>query len=191
MCHRKDSHPMSAAPPPNGRPAVPGSEQHPLLSAWPRSAQNVLIYLLGIATAVIAMQAYGQLSWPRPTDLSSEPESNPTRPAVQRRPNLSAEPAANVTRPVADGAPSEPVTVKEARLRNKVVDVNQATLEDLQLLPGIGPKLAQRIIDEREKKPFANVDDLRRVYGIGAKTLEKLRPYVTVGSPPVRVADAE
>jgi hypothetical protein len=51
---------------------------------------------------------------------------------------------------VADVAPSEPMTVKEARLQNKVIDVNQATLEDLQLLPGIGPKMAQRILDRRQ-----------------------------------------
>ena len=46
--------------------------------------------------------------------------------------------------------------------------------------PGVGPKSAQRIADERAKNPFARIEDLRRVSGIGAKTLEKLRPYVTV-----------
>jgi competence protein ComEA len=60
------------------------------------------------------------------------------------------------------------------------LDVNRATADELQKLPGVGPKTAQRIIDERAKKPFATVEDLRRVGGIGAKTLEKLRPYVTV-----------
>lgn len=183
---------MSAAPPPNGQPTVPGPEQHPLLAAWPRSAQNVLIYLLGIATAVIAMQAYGAFRWPRPTELSFDSEPVPTRPAVQRRPKLPPESVANEpVRPVVNIAPSEPLTAKEARLQNRVIDVNQATLEDLQLLPGIGPKIAQRILDEREKKPFASVEDLRRVYGIGPKTLEKIRPYVVVSSRPVRVADAE
>jgi len=46
--------------------------------------------------------------------------------------------------------------------------------------PGVGPKLSSRIIETRETKPFGKVDDLRRVRGIGAKTLENLRPYVTV-----------
>jgi competence protein ComEA len=53
----------------------------------------------------------------------------------------------------------------------------------LQKLPGIGPRLAQRILDERAKSVFKSVDDLRRVSGIGPKTLEKLRAYVTVGEP--------
>jgi competence protein ComEA len=60
------------------------------------------------------------------------------------------------------------------------IDVNQATLAELQKLPGIGPKMSQRIVDEREKRPFVSVTDLRRVSGIGPKTLEKLKPYVTV-----------
>lgn len=62
------------------------------------------------------------------------------------------------------------------------INVNHASQAELQKLPGIGPKLSQRILDERAKKAFKSVDDLRRVPGIGPKTLEKLRPHVTVGS---------
>jgi competence protein ComEA len=61
-----------------------------------------------------------------------------------------------------------------------ILDINQATAEQLTQLPGIGAKLAQRIVDERAKAPFRSVEDLRRVYGIGAKTLERIRPHVTV-----------
>jgi competence protein ComEA len=64
-----------------------------------------------------------------------------------------------------------------------LVNINTAALAELQTLPGIGPKLSQRIVDERERKPFASVDDLRRVAGIGVKTLDKLKPYVTVAAP--------
>ncbi len=62
------------------------------------------------------------------------------------------------------------------------IDVNTAGLADLQKLPGIGPKLSQRIVDERAKKPFSTIDDLKRVRGIGKKTVDKLRPFVTVGA---------
>jgi competence protein ComEA len=75
---------------------------------------------------------------------------------------------------------SKPVGKKEAEL-SALIDVNRARLADLQRLPGIGPRMAQRLIDERDKRLFQSVDDLRRVSGIGVKTLAKLRPYVTVG----------
>ncbi len=61
------------------------------------------------------------------------------------------------------------------------IDVNFASQADLQKLPGIGPKLSQRILDERAKAAFKNVDELRRVSGIGPKTLEKIKPFVAVG----------
>ena len=61
------------------------------------------------------------------------------------------------------------------------IDVNRASAQELQRLPGIGPKLSARIIETRNKEAFRSVDELRRVPGIGPKTLEKLRPLVTVG----------
>ncbi len=62
------------------------------------------------------------------------------------------------------------------------LDVNAATEAELQRLPGVGPALARRIVEARAAKPFASADDLRRVRGIGAKTLENLRPFVVVGA---------
>ena len=58
------------------------------------------------------------------------------------------------------------------------------TAEELQQIPGVGPVLSQRIVAAREKAPFRTVEDLRRVSGIGIKTMEKLRPLVVVGDPP-------
>jgi competence protein ComEA len=70
---------------------------------------------------------------------------------------------------------------KEAALKGVRIDINRASAKELQRLPRIGPKLSQRIVDQRERGRFKTVDELRWVPGIGPKTLEKLRPYVTVG----------
>ncbi len=60
------------------------------------------------------------------------------------------------------------------------VDVNTATWIEWAQLDGIGEKLAKRIVADRtEHGPFQSVEDLRRVKGIGAKTLEKMRPHLT------------
>jgi competence protein ComEA len=59
------------------------------------------------------------------------------------------------------------------------IAVNRASNAELQRLPNVGPVLAQRIILARSERPFRNLEDLRRVPGIGPKTLEKLRPFVT------------
>jgi competence protein ComEA len=82
------------------------------------------------------------------------------------------------------------VSKKEESLTASI-DVNRATSQELQRLPGVGPKIAQRIVDERAKAPFQSVDDLRRVSGIGPKILERLRPYVTVKRDPVFRASAD
>jgi competence protein ComEA len=60
------------------------------------------------------------------------------------------------------------------------IDINSAGTAQLMQIPGIGPKLSQRIVDERAQKPFQTVADLRRVHGIGPKILEKMRPFITV-----------
>jgi competence protein ComEA len=71
--------------------------------------------------------------------------------------------------PPGSGSPTQPV------------NLNTATLDQLESLPGIGPALGQRIIDYRtEHGPFASVDDLVDVSGIGEKRLEDIRPLVTV-----------
>lgn len=63
-----------------------------------------------------------------------------------------------------------------------LVDLNTATLAELDALPRVGPAMAARIV---AKRPFRRSDDLRRVSGIGPSTLRAIKPLVTVSAAPV------
>jgi competence ComEA-like helix-hairpin-helix protein len=65
--------------------------------------------------------------------------------------------------------------------REEPLDLNRASEEQLARLPGIGPALASRIVAAR---PFLDVEDLRRVRGLGRATLERLRPRVVARGAP-------
>lgn len=64
-----------------------------------------------------------------------------------------------------------------SRPPSRPVDLNVASSRQLQRLPGVGPAIAQRIVEGR---PYAREEDLLRVRGIGPTTLERLRPWVVV-----------
>jgi competence protein ComEA len=75
--------------------------------------------------------------------------------------------------------PSTAVVPK--RFHQGSLDVNRATEEDFDALPGIGPKLAERIVEYRQSVgTFRSLDELRTVKGIGNKKFERIRPLVTV-----------
>jgi competence protein ComEA len=60
------------------------------------------------------------------------------------------------------------------------LDPNRADARALEVLPGIGPSRAAAIVAERERRPFRDVADLRRVPGIGPVTLRRIEPWLAV-----------
>ena len=64
-----------------------------------------------------------------------------------------------------------------------LIDINHASQQELETLPGIGPVLAKSIISYRENQPFQSVEELMQVSGIGPKRFEKIRDLVTVTPP--------
>ncbi len=96
---------------------------------------------------------------------------------------------------VVEAVPGGPVEGWEGLLLGRPLDLNRATVEDLEALPGVGPATARRILELRARRGrLSSVDDLLDVRGIGPKTLSRLRPYVTiresVGREPPREAGA-
>jgi competence protein ComEA len=224
-----------------------------MLSAWPRSAQVTVAFLLGVVVTLIGAQAWNSLRWSsRPTDLERGTTlayrvdlNRAERAELLQLPGIGPALAERIEgrrpyehvhqlRDVAGIGPATyerlrpwvcvdeeedggdkplPAPVKRSRAsattasapasESKLVagkkkepatpiDINQASVEELQRLPNIGPIKAKRIADDRETKgPFKSVEDLRRVPGIGPKTIEQLRPFITVGSNPNAVVAVE
>lgn len=76
------------------------------------------------------------------------------------------------------------------RLFGKAFDPNRADSTSLETLPGIGPALASAIVRERCKRPFASIEDMRRVPGIGAKKIRRLEPFLAREEGLARVGPA-
>ena len=92
--------------------------------------------------------------------------------------SLVAQPSADSTAPSSASAEPRPPSAEHP------INVNAAPPEALDALPGIGPALSKRIVTYRStQRPFQRVDELKRVGGIGPKTLSTLRPMVRVAAP--------
>ncbi|MFP5380511.1 MAG: ComEA family DNA-binding protein [Vicinamibacteria bacterium] len=82
---------------------------------------------------------------------------------------------------VAEQAPSGASAPQKAEA---LVDINRASAAELEELPGVGVRTAERIIEYRTKHGgFKKIEELMNVQGIGEKSFLKLKPLVTVGDP--------
>lgn len=134
-----------------------------------------LLIKLALLAATVALVFW--IGWPVPDEpaLDDEEEQVPV-PSPRRQPSP-AGPLSTSTAPLpgtrqGGGNPAVPT----------LVDVNKASASELERLPGIGPVLAERIVQwRRDQGPFQKVDDLSLVKGIGEKKLRRIRPLVTAG----------
>lgn len=94
-----------------------------------------------------------------------------------------ASPAREQAAPLPSPGPGPPVRVRERRHKKVpvagVINVNRASEAELQLLPGIGRGRAQAIVERRERRPFASLDDLARMKGMRG-VVRKLRAQLVV-----------
>jgi competence protein ComEA len=94
--------------------------------------------------------------------------------------SVEAPPSPIPGQPAVAAPPRSAAGLKKIQVGEPPINVNTATAEELQRLPGVGPVTAQAIVATRTAAPFQSVNDLDKVRGIGPKTLEKLRPFVVV-----------
>ncbi|HZP37459.1 MAG TPA: helix-hairpin-helix domain-containing protein [Methylomirabilota bacterium] len=120
----------------------------------------------------------------REEDAAILPEPAPARatPAASSAPRVAAPvgPAAP-SRPHEPGRPAPPGLAPAPIPAFEPIDVNRADASALARLPGVSPALAQRIVEERERRGrFDSPEALRYVLGMGPKKLAAIRPFVTV-----------
>jgi competence ComEA-like helix-hairpin-helix protein len=154
---------------------------------WPRSAQVAAALLVLTTLVLLAWHGYlGSRSATRPTQLQ---RPNPQTSAVD--PDSDGESEDDTGSPARQMAsapdmsgrkPMPAVGITKVRPGDPKINVNRATLTELQKLPKVGPTLAARIIQRREAKPFDRVEELRKVKGIGAGIFAQVEPFVIVGN---------
>mgnify|MGYP001260821221 CR=1 FL=1 len=84
----------------------------------------------------------------------------------------------------AQALPARQSQQAEAKAAAPLINLNTATVEQLEKLPGVGPKTAERIIEYRQKNgAFKKVEELMNVKGIGEKSFLKIKSQLTVGTP--------
>jgi len=84
---------------------------------------------------------------------------------------------------IAEAKEPEPLLNKRGDMLVGHINMNEATTAQLVELPSIGPVLAERIVNARQKKAFRRVDDLLRIEGFGRKRLSKLRAHLRTEGP--------
>jgi len=86
----------------------------------------------------------------------------------------------NLTQTETDYAVQKEKVIEGIPEKIEKVNINTAPKAELMTIPEIGEKMAERIIKFREESPFESVEDLKKVEGIGDKTLEKIIEYIEV-----------
>jgi competence protein ComEA len=144
--------------------------------------------------AILGLSAIGAVSMLAGLDgaHASPPTSSSLAPAVQQSAFVPAQPSTVPTTvlPPAPAPAALPVSACPTQTDDGRIILNQASLEDLRRIPGVGPKRAEAILALRTKlKRFKRGADLLRVRGIGPKSLARMQAHFVV-DPPVGSACA-
>ncbi len=153
----------------------PAPTPHPVVINIDGAVVSPGVYTLPVQSRVVdAVEAAGGLAEnasPGSVNLAAELEDGSQIYIPARNPSLenSAELAGSA------------VGISESGEMISLVNINQASLEVLIGLPGIGPVTAEKIINYREDQIFARIEEIQKVPGIGPATFEQIKIYLTVG----------
>lgn len=139
-----------------------------------------LLLKLGMFAVTVGVVFWIGWSLPASFDHDHDLAGKPFEGAQSTKASGSGPTAAVSLSPVAL-LPDQPSTAASKRSHQGLLDLNRATEQDFDALPGIGPKLAERIMAHRQSVgTFHSLDELRAVKGIGKKKFERIRSLVTV-----------
>jgi competence protein ComEA len=139
-----------------------------------RIVPTSLVRRAATVVALCALVATGTATWLTSSTADAKP---------------AAAKAAAVSAPAPSDSDDEPAPRAGKKLVSGKLNLNTASDEQLQMLPGVGPSKAERIVAWRQKNGgFKRVADLRKVKGFGFKSLKKLEPYLDIkGDTTLRV----
>lgn len=144
-----------------------------LLAALFLAGLGVREWRAGFPDAAERLERFDHEDPPPPIPPAPRPRVAPRWAPVRVEPSAAPR-APQVPRP-ATTAPPAPVDPRP-------LDINRASVDEIARLPGVGPSLARRIVDERERRGrFESLEGLRGILGMGPKKLAALRESVTVG----------
>ena len=173
---RPSSEPIEILPPPTLAPtAAPSatSTPGPLRIDVAGAVASPGIYTLPRGSLVADAVAAAGGAAPD-ADLDRINKAMPLQDSMQVYVPRVAQPMPTVINPPAPPAPARP---GQTAIPGKPVNLNTASLDELDTLPGVGPATAQWIVEGR---PYGAVEDLMRVKGIGQATFDKLKDLVAV-----------
>ena len=147
-----------------------------------RLVPTSLVRRIAAIVALCVLVATGTATWLVSATADAKPAA--VRAAVPAPAKAAPEASADAD----DGDDERPAKAGKKQVSGKL-NLNSASDEQLQMLPGVGPSKAERIVAWRQKNGgFKRVADLRKVKGFGFKTLKKLEPYLDVkGDTTLRV----
>jgi len=157
--------------------------------SYSRSQLKLLLLLAAVFLAGLGVREW-RMGFPDVAERLERFDREDPPPPIPPAPRLRAAPRWAAAR---SESPAPPRAVPPPRARApaappapiadpRPLDLNRASAEEISRLPGVGPSLARRIVDERDRRGrFESADGLRGILGMGPKKLAALREHVTVG----------